>query len=84
MTAAGYDSGLPRPLIAVAVFPGSNDDRDAQLALERLGADARFGDGEAEVPQAALDCLALWIEDPRLRPHQHGRLHPSTTSGRAR
>jgi len=30
-----------RPLIAVVVFPGSNDDRDAQLALERLGADAR-------------------------------------------
>jgi phosphoribosylformylglycinamidine synthase len=30
----------PRPTIAVAVFPGSNDDRDMQLALERLGADA--------------------------------------------
>jgi phosphoribosylformylglycinamidine synthase I len=30
----------PRPLVAVVVFPGSNDDRDAQLALERLGADA--------------------------------------------
>ena len=30
-----------RPAIAVVVFPGSNDDRDAQLALERLGADAR-------------------------------------------
>ncbi|HUK96921.1 MAG TPA: phosphoribosylformylglycinamidine synthase subunit PurQ [Gaiellaceae bacterium] len=30
-----------RPLIAVVVFPGSNDDRDAQLALDRLGADAR-------------------------------------------
>jgi phosphoribosylformylglycinamidine synthase len=29
-----------RPTIAVVVFPGSNDDRDAQLALERLGADA--------------------------------------------
>jgi phosphoribosylformylglycinamidine synthase len=29
-----------QPLIAVVVFPGSNDDRDAQLALERLGADA--------------------------------------------
>ncbi len=31
----------PRPVIAVVVWPGSNDDRDAQLALERLGADAR-------------------------------------------
>ena len=30
----------PRPVIPVVVFPGSNDDRDAQLALERLGADA--------------------------------------------
>jgi phosphoribosylformylglycinamidine synthase I len=29
-----------RPPIAVLVFPGSNDDRDAVLALERLGADA--------------------------------------------
>jgi phosphoribosylformylglycinamidine synthase len=29
-----------RPLVPVVVFPGSNDDRDAQLALERLGADA--------------------------------------------
>jgi phosphoribosylformylglycinamidine synthase len=30
----------PRPVIAVVVWPGSNDDRDAQLALERLGAEA--------------------------------------------
>jgi phosphoribosylformylglycinamidine synthase I len=30
-----------RPLVAVVVFPGSNDDRDAQLALDRLGADAQ-------------------------------------------
>ena len=29
-----------RPTVAVVVFPGSNDDRDAQLALTRLGADA--------------------------------------------
>lgn len=28
----------PAPRIAVVVFPGSNDDRDALLALERLGA----------------------------------------------
>ena len=31
-----------RPLIAVVVFPGSNDDRDAALALERLGAEAKL------------------------------------------
>jgi phosphoribosylformylglycinamidine synthase subunit PurQ / glutaminase len=30
----------PRPVIPIVVWPGSNDDRDAQLALERLGADA--------------------------------------------
>ena len=29
-----------RPRIAVVTFPGSNDDDDARLALERLGADA--------------------------------------------
>ncbi len=29
----------PRPRVAVIVFPGSNDDRDAALALESLGAD---------------------------------------------
>jgi phosphoribosylformylglycinamidine synthase subunit PurQ / glutaminase len=43
----------PRPLIAVVVFPGSNDDRDAQLALERLGADApRVWHTEAVLPAA--------------------------------
>jgi phosphoribosylformylglycinamidine synthase len=29
-----------RPVIPVVVWPGSNDDRDAQLALERLGAES--------------------------------------------
>jgi len=29
-----------RPRVAVVVFPGSNDDRDAALALEHLGAEA--------------------------------------------
>ena len=33
------DAG-PRPIVPVIVFPGSNDDRDAQLALERLGAES--------------------------------------------
>jgi phosphoribosylformylglycinamidine synthase I len=32
-------SDPPRPRIAVLVFPGSNDDRDAALALEALGAE---------------------------------------------
>ena len=44
-------------------------------------ADAGLADGEAEVPQAALDRLTLRVEDARLRPDEHGRLHPSTTSG---
>jgi phosphoribosylformylglycinamidine synthase I len=30
----------PRPVVPVVVFPGSNDDRDAQRALEGLGAEA--------------------------------------------
>jgi phosphoribosylformylglycinamidine synthase subunit PurQ / glutaminase len=34
-------SDAERPLIAVVVFPGSNDDRDAELALAGLGAAAR-------------------------------------------
>jgi phosphoribosylformylglycinamidine synthase subunit PurQ / glutaminase len=44
-------SSEPRLRIAVAVFPGSNDDRDAQLALERLGAEApRVWHAETELP----------------------------------
>jgi len=40
-----------RPRIPVVVFPGSNDDRDAQLALERLGANApRVWHTETELP----------------------------------
>ena len=34
------EAKTPRPVIPVVVFPGSNDDRDAQLALTGLGADA--------------------------------------------
>jgi phosphoribosylformylglycinamidine synthase len=42
----------PSPLVAVAVFPGSNDDRDTQLALERLGARAaRVWHSEDELPR---------------------------------
>ena len=38
-----------RPLIAVVVFPGSNDDRDAALALERLR--SKLADGLRELPK---------------------------------
>jgi phosphoribosylformylglycinamidine synthase len=42
-----------RPLVAVVVFPGSNDDGDAALALERLGAEARLvWHAEAQLPPA--------------------------------
>jgi phosphoribosylformylglycinamidine synthase len=42
---------LPRPRIAVAVFPGSNDDRDAAFALEAVGAEAvRVWHTETELP----------------------------------
>jgi phosphoribosylformylglycinamidine synthase len=41
--------------VAVVVFPGSNDDRDAQSALERLGADARrVWHTEEELPAGTL------------------------------
>ena len=40
-----------RPVVAVVVFPGSNDDRDAQLALTRLGASApRVWHAAGELP----------------------------------
>jgi phosphoribosylformylglycinamidine synthase I len=43
------DNVIPR--IAVVVFPGSNDDQDAALALERLGARALLvWHGERELP----------------------------------
>jgi phosphoribosylformylglycinamidine synthase len=42
-----------QPRIAVAVFPGSNDDGDAVLALRRLGADAvPVWHAETELPRA--------------------------------
>src|ERR671915_374800 len=41
-----------RPRIAVVVFPGSNDDRDAAWALGALGADARLvWHAERELPR---------------------------------
>jgi phosphoribosylformylglycinamidine synthase len=51
-------SGEPRPLIAVVVFPGSNDDRDAQLALTRLGAEApRVWHADEELPVATAGVI---------------------------
>jgi len=42
----------PRPVVAVVVFPGSNDDRDAVSALHGLGADARaVWHAEEELPR---------------------------------
>jgi phosphoribosylformylglycinamidine synthase I len=47
-------SDAPRPVIPVVVFPGSNDDRDAQRALELLGAKApRVWHTELELPREA-------------------------------
>ncbi len=44
----------PRPQIAVIVFPGSNDDRDAAWALHALGADpVLVWHGETELPDVA-------------------------------
>jgi phosphoribosylformylglycinamidine synthase len=42
----------PRPRVAVVVFPGSNDVTDAEIALERLGADpVLVWHGDDELPQ---------------------------------
>jgi len=50
VSGSGIESG-PRPIVPVVVFPGSNDDRDAQLALERLGARSpRVWHTEKELP----------------------------------
>ena len=48
-----------KPVVAVAVFPGSNDDRDALRALELLGADARavWHDEDALPPETAAIVL---------------------------
>jgi phosphoribosylformylglycinamidine synthase subunit PurQ / glutaminase len=48
----------PRPRIAVVTFPGSNDDRDAILALERLGAEGvAVWHGEERLPE--VDAVVL-------------------------
>jgi phosphoribosylformylglycinamidine synthase subunit PurQ / glutaminase len=47
-----------RPKIAVVVFPGSNDDRDAALALEQLGAEpVLVWHAERELPSVAAVVL---------------------------
>lgn len=49
---------LPRPRIAVVAFPGSNDDGDAVLALDLLGADSfAVWHGEAALPP--VDAVVL-------------------------
>ena len=51
-------SDRPRPRIAVVTFPGSNDDRDAALALDRLGADPTLvWHAEPELPELAAVVL---------------------------
>ncbi len=47
-----------RPRIAVVVFPGSNDDRDAALAIEGLGADpVLVWHGERDLPEVGAVVL---------------------------
>jgi phosphoribosylformylglycinamidine synthase len=47
-----------KPPIGVLVFPGSNDDRDAALALEGLGAEALMvWHGEADLPEVGAVVL---------------------------
>ena len=57
-------SEAPRPRVAVVVFPGSNDDRDAALAFEQLGADpVLVWHAEAELPeQVVAGTRARYVE----------------------
>ncbi len=51
-------SGRPGPKIAVVVFPGSNDDRDAAQALEQLGAEpVLVWHAEHELPEVGAIVL---------------------------
>ena len=51
-------SEQPRPRIEVLVFPGSNDDRDAALAFERLGAEpVHVWHAETELPEVGAVAL---------------------------
>jgi phosphoribosylformylglycinamidine synthase subunit PurQ / glutaminase len=51
-------SEQPRPRIAVVVFPGSNDDRDAALAFEGLGAEpVLVWHAEPELPEVGAVAL---------------------------
>ena len=51
-------SETPRPRIAVVVFPGSNDDRDAALAFEQLGAEpVLVWHAEADLPEVGAVVL---------------------------
>jgi phosphoribosylformylglycinamidine synthase subunit PurQ / glutaminase len=48
----------PKPRVAVIVFPGSNDDRDAALALELLGAESELVWHE-EVDLSSVQAIVL-------------------------
>jgi phosphoribosylformylglycinamidine synthase subunit PurQ / glutaminase len=51
-------SDAPRPRVAVLVFPGSNDDQDAALALEGLGAEpVLVWHAERELPEVGAVVL---------------------------
>ena len=78
------DQRVGEQLLAHALDLGARLGGVVRLDLEVDDAsDAHLVHGEAEVAQRALDRLTLRVEDPRLGPDEHGRLHPSTTSGRA-
>src|SRR5689334_23044809 len=47
-------------------------------------ADARVGDGEAQMLERGLDGRALGVENALLRADEDGRSHPSTTDGCSR
>ncbi len=67
----------PRPRIAVLVFPGSQDDGDAALALELVGAEAQLvWHGEPELPDVQAVVLT---ESPPLAQRDPHRFEVART-----
>jgi phosphoribosylformylglycinamidine synthase subunit PurQ / glutaminase len=78
-------STAAKPRIAVVAFPGSNDDRDAALALELLGAQpVRVWHAEAELPKVGAVVLPGGFSyGDYLRPGALARFAPVMDSVRA-
>src|SRR4029453_5178893 len=76
------DQRVGEELLAHPLDLGARRDCVVGLDLQvDYASDAGLGDGEAELPQRALDGLALRIENPGLGANEDRRFHRSTASG---